>query len=64
MSESESSPPVIEFRSVSKWYGQVIGLNNLSLRLPAGVTGLLGPNGSGKSTLLATGDRPAPAQPG
>ncbi|MGP0067950.1 MAG: ABC transporter ATP-binding protein [Isosphaeraceae bacterium] len=55
--ESESSPPVIEFRSVSKWYGQVIGLNNLSLRLPAGVTGLLGPNGSGKSTLLqlATG---------
>ena len=57
MSEPASSPPVIEFRSVSKWYGQVIGLNNLSLRLPAGVTGLLGPNGSGKSTLLqlATG---------
>jgi ABC-2 type transport system ATP-binding protein len=57
MSESESGPPIIEFRSVSKWYGQVIGLNNLSLRLPAGVTGLLGPNGSGKSTLLqlATG---------
>src|SRR5262245_8269145 len=58
MSESsESSAPVIEFRDVSKWYGHVIGLNNLSLRLPAGVTGLLGPNGSGKSTLLqlATG---------
>ena len=52
-----SGPPVIEFRSVSKWYGHVIGLNNLSLELPAGVTGLLGPNGSGKSTLLqlATG---------
>jgi ABC-2 type transport system ATP-binding protein len=49
--------PVIEFASVSKWYGPVIGLNNLSLRLPPGVTGLLGPNGSGKSTLLqlATG---------
>ena len=48
---------VVEFRSVSKWYGQVIGLNNLSLELPPGVTGLLGPNGSGKSTLLqlATG---------
>ncbi len=57
ITESGSSPPIIEFRSVSKWYGQVIGLNNLSLRLPAGVTGLLGPNGSGKSTLLqlATG---------
>lgn len=48
---------VIEFRSVSKWYGQVIGVNNLSLRIGPGVTGLLGPNGAGKSTLLqlATG---------
>jgi ABC-2 type transport system ATP-binding protein len=57
MSEPASSLPVVEFRSVSKWYGQVIGLNNLSLQLPPGVTGLLGPNGSGKSTLLqlATG---------
>jgi ABC-2 type transport system ATP-binding protein len=48
---------VIEFLSVSKWYGHVIGVNNLSLSLPTGITGLLGPNGSGKSTLLqlATG---------
>ncbi len=55
--DEQASPPVVEFRSVSKWYGQVIGLNNLSLELPPGVTGLLGPNGSGKSTLLqlATG---------
>jgi ABC-2 type transport system ATP-binding protein len=37
---------------VSKWYGNVIGINKLSLRIPAGVTGLLGPNGAGKSTLL------------
>src|SRR5438105_4277981 len=53
----ESETSIIEFRSVSKWYGHVIGLNNLSLSLPSGVTGLLGPNGSGKSTLLqlATG---------
>ena len=29
-------PPIIEFRSVSKWYGQVIGLNNLSLRCRRG----------------------------
>jgi len=49
--------PIIEFDGVSKWYGNVIGLNKLTLRLPAGVTGLLGPNGAGKSTLLqlATG---------
>ena len=51
------APPAIEFHSVSKWYGQVIGVNNLSLRVAPGVTGLLGPNGAGKSTLLqlATG---------
>ena len=57
MNTSESCTAIVEFHSVSKWYGEVIGLNNLSLRVPAGVTGLLGPNGSGKSTLLqlATG---------
>ncbi len=49
--------PVVEFEGVSKWYGNVIGLNNLTLRIPPGITGLLGPNGAGKSTLLqlATG---------
>jgi ABC-2 type transport system ATP-binding protein len=49
--------PLIDFDGVSKWYGNVIGINKLTLRLPAGVTGLLGPNGAGKSTLLqlATG---------
>jgi ABC-2 type transport system ATP-binding protein len=49
--------PVVSFDGVSKWYGNVIGLNKLTLRIPAGVTGLLGPNGAGKSTLLqlATG---------
>jgi ABC-2 type transport system ATP-binding protein len=50
-------PPVVEFRGVSKWYGNVIGVNKLTLGVPAGVTGLLGPNGAGKSTFLqlATG---------
>jgi len=49
--------PVIEFDGVSKWYGNVIGLNKLTVRIPPGVTGLLGPNGAGKSTMLqlATG---------
>jgi ABC-2 type transport system ATP-binding protein len=50
-------PPIVEFRQVSKWYGNVIGLNKLTLGIAAGVTGLLGPNGAGKSTFLqlATG---------
>lgn len=49
--------PVVELRAVSKWYGNVIGLNNVTLSIPTGVTGLLGPNGAGKSTFLqlATG---------
>src|SRR4051794_25318388 len=49
--------PIVRFHRVSKWYGPVIGVNNLSLRIFPGVTGLLGPNGAGKSTLLqlATG---------
>jgi ABC-2 type transport system ATP-binding protein len=49
--------PIVVFDGVSKWYGNVIGLNKLTLRIPTGVTGLLGPNGAGKSTLLqlATG---------
>jgi ABC-2 type transport system ATP-binding protein len=48
---------VAEFQAVSKWYGNVIGVNHLSFRLMPGVTGLLGPNGAGKSTVLqlATG---------
>jgi ABC-2 type transport system ATP-binding protein len=49
--------PVVAFHELSKWYGNVIGVNKLSLEIRAGVTGLLGPNGAGKSTLLqlATG---------
>ncbi len=49
--------PIVEFHEVSKWYGNVIGINKLTINIPAGVTGLLGPNGAGKSTLLqlATG---------
>jgi ABC-2 type transport system ATP-binding protein len=49
--------PIVVFHEVSKWYGNVIGLNKLSVQIPPGVTGLLGPNGAGKSTffLLATG---------
>lgn len=49
--------PVVVFHELSKWYGNVIGVNKLTLDISEGVTGLLGPNGAGKSTLLqlATG---------
>ncbi len=42
----------IEADHLSKWYGQVIGLNDVSVQVPAGITGLLGPNGAGKSTFM------------
>ncbi len=42
----------IEAVEVSKWYGEVIGVNKITLTIRAGVTGLLGPNGAGKTTLL------------
>jgi ABC-2 type transport system ATP-binding protein len=44
--------PAIEVNSVSRWYGNVVALNDVSFALEAGITGLLGPNGAGKSTLL------------
>jgi ABC-2 type transport system ATP-binding protein len=47
-----SAPAIITTEHLSKWYGQVIGLNDVTLDVPPGVTGLLGPNGAGKSTLL------------
>ena len=44
--------PIVSTSHVSKWYGQVIGLNDVTLTVPPGITGLLGPNGAGKSTFL------------
>ncbi len=45
-------PPILLFQHVSKWYGPVIGVNQVTLELRPGITGLVGHNGSGKSTLL------------
>ena len=42
----------IEARSVSRWYGDVVAVNDISCAVGPGITGLLGPNGAGKSTLL------------
>jgi len=44
--------PILLFDKVSKWYGPVIGVNQVTLELRPGITGLVGSNGAGKSTLL------------
>jgi ABC-2 type transport system ATP-binding protein len=46
------SAAIVAAEHVSKWYGQVIGLNDVTATVPAGITGLLGPNGAGKSTFM------------
>jgi ABC-2 type transport system ATP-binding protein len=43
---------IIELENVTRLYGTVIGVNDISLNLPPGAHGLLGPNGAGKTTLL------------
>ena len=42
----------IVFEDVSKFYGEILGVNRLNLSIPPGVTSLVGPNGSGKTTLM------------
>jgi ABC-2 type transport system ATP-binding protein len=42
----------LELKNVSRWYGNVVAVNDISFGLGPGITGLLGPNGAGKSTLL------------
>lgn len=44
--------PLLLFDRVSKWYGPVLGVNQVTLELRPGITGLVGTNGAGKSTLL------------
>ncbi|MBS1857505.1 MAG: ABC transporter ATP-binding protein [Acidobacteria bacterium] len=46
------SDNLITFANVSRFYGEVLGINNVSLSIPPGVTSLVGPNGSGKTTLM------------
>jgi len=47
-----SGSTIVAADHLSKWYGQVIGLNDVTLSVPQGITGLLGPNGAGKSTFM------------
>jgi ABC-2 type transport system ATP-binding protein len=44
--------PIVHATQLSKWYGQVSGLNDVTVAIPPGITGLLGPNGAGKSTFM------------
>ena len=44
--------PTVEVRGVSKWFGPLVALSDVSFTLQPGITALLGPNGAGKSTLL------------
>ncbi len=52
MTPTGRADPVVELRNASRWYGNVVAVNDISFALGPGVTGLLGPNGAGKSTLL------------
>src|SRR5579862_1410962 len=42
----------VVFDNVSRFYGEVLGVNRVTLSIPAGITSLVGPNGSGKTTLM------------
>jgi ABC-2 type transport system ATP-binding protein len=57
IAETLASRPVppnsrVTFENVSKFYGDVLGVNRVNLSIPPGITGLVGPNGSGKTTLM------------
>src|SRR6476620_10662558 len=43
---------VLTLATVSRWYGNVVAVNDITMQIGPGVTGLLGPNGAGKSTLI------------
>src|SRR4029078_7023349 len=48
----EHASPVISVKGVSRWFGSVVAVSDVSFDIRPGITGLLGPNGAGKTTLL------------
>jgi ABC-2 type transport system ATP-binding protein len=48
----DSAAPVIRVNGVSRWFGNVVAVSEVSFDITPGITGLLGPNGAGKTTLL------------
>src|SRR6266705_2996743 len=49
---TETSDQLIIFDDVSKFYGEILGVNRVKLEIARGITSLVGPNGAGKSTLM------------
>ena len=47
-----TAQPVIRVDGVSRWFGSVVAVSDVSFDITPGITGLLGPNGAGKTTLL------------
>jgi ABC-2 type transport system ATP-binding protein len=47
-----ASPPAIVLEQASRWYGNVVAVNDVSFSIGSGITSLLGPNGAGKTTIL------------
>ena len=52
ISMSEAGANMIVFDNVSKFYGEILGVNRVQLEIPSGITSLVGPNGAGKTTLM------------
>ncbi|MDX6288272.1 MAG: type transport system ATP-binding protein, partial [Blastocatellia bacterium] len=49
---SRDQENTIVFDNVSKFYGEILGVNRVNLTIPLGITSLVGPNGAGKTTLM------------
>ncbi|MGH9900970.1 MAG: ATP-binding cassette domain-containing protein, partial [Pyrinomonadaceae bacterium] len=49
---ARNSSRMIVFEDVSKFYGEILGVNRVNLSIGPGITSLVGPNGSGKTTLM------------
>lgn len=49
---AETNDNLIVFEDVSKFYGEILGVNRVNVRITSGITSLVGPNGSGKTTLM------------
>ena len=45
-------PPIVVGENLSRFYGMILGLNNVSFAIRPGITGIVGPNGAGKTTLF------------
>ena len=52
MTPTAPTNTLITFSDVSRFYGEVLGVNRVNLAIPPGITSLVGPNGSGKTTLM------------